>query len=250
MKRSLLIMLLSALLVVPVMAGTGPADVANTPHNLTDNNPDFLLAITYGSTNEDEICVFCHTPHGGSLDAALWNRDLTSISGAGVFTHYTSATLSTAGGLATTNRAVNPESLVCLSCHDGSISVGDTLFNNGGVTPDNNIVDVQPGFGGPGPRIGGTIATTNDTGDLSDDHPISFSYSAVFTDKPGTLQTVAYVEGTKGLVLYGANENVECTTCHDPHVSYITAYGGDADYDPFLAIPNTGSDMCLSCHIK
>ncbi len=247
MRSISLTLLLSLLLSLPVFAGTGPQDIANTPHNLTASNPDFLIAITYGATNEDEICVFCHTPHGGALNGPLWNRDVSSISGAAQYTHYTSATLSSAVGAA--NRAVNDESLLCLSCHDGSIGVGDSLLNTGGVTPDNTAVKVQPGFSGPGPRIGGSIADTNDTVDLSDDHPISFSYSAVLADKPGTLRSVSHVEDT-GMVLFGGSETVECSTCHDPHVSYITAYGGDADYDPFLSIPNSGSDMCLSCHIK
>ena len=41
----------------------------------------------------------------------------------------------------------------------------------------------------------------------------------------------------------GQTENepfVECASCHDPHTSNAT----------FLRIPNTGSAVCLACHVK
>lgn len=245
-KKVALICLGVLLTVVSAMAGTGPQKVEYTPHNLSSGADDFWFGM-YKATNEDEICVFCHTPHGGSLDGPLWNRDLTPHTG---YTHYTSDTLSSTVGAS--NRVVNPKSLLCLACHDGSIGVGDNLLNTGGVVPDNDTVKVQTGFGIPGPQLGASLADMASTTDLSDDHPISFSYADVLADKPGTLNPVASVEAT-GMVLFGAGENVECSTCHDPHVSYIVdaAFpGADADYDPFLAIPNTASGMCLACHIK
>lgn len=253
MVKKLTLILLGGLLAVSsVMAGTGPQKVEYTPHNFSSTADNFWFS-QYKSTNEDEICVFCHTPHGGSLDGPLWNRDLTPNTG---YTHYTSDTLSSAVGAS--NRAVNSESLVCLACHDGSIGIGDNLLNPGGVIPDNDTTKIQIGWNAnlaisvPGPQIGASLSNLTSNTDLSDDHPISFSYSAVLADKPGTLNSVASVE-TAGLVLFGAGENVECSTCHDPHVSYIVdaAFpGADAAYDPFLAIPNTGSSMCLTCHIK
>jgi len=249
MIKKLTLTVLGILSVAAVaLSGTGPQGVFYTPHNLSSSQPDVLLRTLYSASNEDEVCVFCHTPHGGSLDGPLWNRDVSGISGTNVYTHYSSDTLSSQVGAS--NREVSERSLLCLSCHDGSISMGD-IINTSGVTPNNTIKYVQPGFGGnPGPKIGGVYGDVSQTTDLSDDHPISFSYSDVLTDKPGTLQTVTHVEDTQNMVLYGASEMLECSTCHDPHVNYLTFFGGDADYDPFLAIPNTNSDMCLSCHIK
>lgn len=245
-KKMMLLVALLGLLVPSVFAGTGPANIANTVHNLSISAP---ATSPYYSLNEDQICVFCHTPHGGTLDAPLWNRDLSTLAGAGKFQHYTSATLSSAVGA--NNRAVNNESLTCLSCHDGSIGVGDIINASANGTPDTqNFLIQTAASSNPGPRIGSSRALlgagSTATFDLRDDHPISFSYSAVLADKPGTLQAVSYVETTQQLVLFGAAENVECATCHDPHVDYIS----NPQYDPFLAIPNTGSDLCLSCHIK
>jgi len=51
------------------------ADVANTTHNLGSNGPG---PNTFSGTAE--ICVFCHTPHGGDSTASvpLWNKALGS----------------------------------------------------------------------------------------------------------------------------------------------------------------------------
>lgn len=248
MKKLTLILLGLILTGTSALALTG---IANTPHNFTDTQEDFTLWSVYSATNEDELCVFCHTPHGGSLDGPLWNRDVSAIDGAGYYTHYSSETLSTSlSGQA--GRAVNGPSLTCLSCHDGSIGVGDNLLNNGGVIPDNdgatigNLYNADLNLDIPGPKIGTSIAAlqgADSTTDLSDDHPISFSYNGVQAEKSSGFQIDTYVTG-QGLTLYGGN--VECSTCHDPHVDYIT----DTTLDPFLRISNAGSAMCLACHIK
>lgn len=256
MRTLIFIILVLLLAAGAAVAGTGPQKIQNTIHNFSSTAYYDGL---YNAGNEDEICVFCHTPHGGSLDGPLWNRDLTPHTG---YTHYSSESLSTVGGLSDDTRTVNSESLLCLSCHDGTISMGDNLLNTSGVIPDNDIgYMVQLGWNNvlgvvvPGPQVGASYdglqgATTSHT-DLSDDHPISFSYSAVQAARPLTLN--ADVDGKiGGMVLFGVDKNVECATCHDPHVNYDTDVDVAADplYDPFLAIPNTNSGMCLACHIK
>jgi len=221
-----------------------------TPHNLSSQ--PIGGTDPYVDTVEDQLCVFCHTPHGGTLDAPLWNRDLSSLQGASVFQHYASNTLSSTVGAA--SRAVNAESLTCLSCHDGSISVGDSLVNasvNG--TPSLVNTDIVLGLdGGPGARTGASRALMDagdldPTGDLRDDHPISFSYTLAYGDptNTGDLKLATEVEAA-GLTLFGTGKNVECATCHDPHVNYIQY----PEFTPFLAMTNSGSAMCLSCHIK
>ena len=246
--KKLILLLIGMLLAIPCW-GAKVHEISKTKHNLSTTAPPGPFGPSLYQSDETEICIFCHTPHGGSLDAPLWNRDISGIAGANVYQHYTSETLSSRVGA--TNRPVNTRSLLCLSCHDGSLGVGDNLLNMPGGQPSNWDVEVVPGFGRPGPRIGGSRADTTGTDNLSDDHPISFSYTFVAADpdKPDSLHPFADVEA-KGLVLFGADENVECSTCHDPHVNYDVDEGGDAAYDPFLAIPNTSSQMCLACHIK
>jgi cytochrome c553 len=237
-------------LALVLTAGSVMAGIEVTPHNLSVSQPDLTLFAAYSAWNEDEICVFCHTPHGGSLDAPLWNRDHSAINGTSYYTHYNSDTISSVISTSQT-RAVNGPSLSCLSCHDGSIGVGDNLLNLSGPQPDNDnkkiphIFNADLGIDVPGPKVGAIIGDVTSTTNLSDDHPISFSYSDVLTEKgTGAFQSVAYVTTTQGLTLYGGN--VECATCHDPHVDYIA----DPTLDPFLRISNAGSAMCLSCHKK
>jgi hypothetical protein len=253
-KSILVTLVLLALGAVPVLAVKGTPNVANTVHNLSVSGPDIMLA----STNEEEICIFCHTPHGGSLTGPLWNR----ANSAQVYTHYTSSTLSTQVA-ASRGTNIYDESRLCLSCHDGSISMY-TVMNASNVTGAQpvmawNLPGLMRGSTGltQGPRIGmgrNADGTVNEIStDLSDDHPISFKYLPVLTDAAkdsNRLQTIAYAEG-QGVRFFpigaaDADKRVECSSCHDPHVDYTTA----AAYTPFLITPNAGSALCLACHNK
>lgn len=193
-------------------------------------------------TGITEVCVFCHTPHNGAAGkgAPLWNRSTPTRS----YTMYSSQTMS----------AVNPTdaqgpqgvSALCMSCHDGvtAIAVG-TLLNPPGDGPVTavpttyqSIGELYTGSGFPsawGPNIGNQTVSTGAI-DLSDDHPISFVYP---TNAPGVRPTRL---NSDKLRLFGASKNmVECATCHLVH---------DNANEPFLAMPNADSAMCLSCHDK
>jgi len=236
------------LTVASIAWGKGIGNVANTIHNLSTGAPYAYY----------EVCVFCHTPHGGLLTGPLWNHSLPSASS---FTHYNSATISGyLSGLSAT-RDVNDESLLCMACHDGSVAI-DHLINNPnslngdpitfyGGTSDVEIVDMLGGFNAS--RIGASMGTPAGTGDLSDDHPISFSYDDVLSDpmysaggsKDGELWPVGTAVGNE-VRFFGSTNRVECSSCHDPHVDYIA----QPTYAPFLITPNTGSALCLACHNK
>ena len=43
--------------------------IVNSVHNLSVSGPGSVIA-----TSEDEVCVFCHTPHNSSPRQPLWNR--------------------------------------------------------------------------------------------------------------------------------------------------------------------------------
>ncbi|WP_305041946.1 hypothetical protein [Geoalkalibacter sp.] len=238
-------------------AAMGPQKVARTVHNLSTSS-EWM----YKADNEDEICIFCHTPHGGSLNGPLWNR---ALPGAMEFTHYTTATLDSVAGGA--NRALSDESLLCMSCHDGAMAVNHVLnpSNRTGVQPtmmggqDVAIVAIW-GIGG---RIGDVVDELNfpqgETRNLTDDHPISFSFDAVRTAYQGAgrgnqLHSAADAIAA-GVRFYSGGNRVECGSCHDPHVNYDSTIPmgdptADEDYRPFLITPNIGSALCLACHNK
>jgi len=215
----------------------GPAGVANGLHNLSGSAP----AAGGYATDESEICVFCHTPHGAAGTGPLWNKP----NAAGPFTHYTTDT----PDLVDPNRVLSDQSKLCMSCHDGITSV-NTVINlpnsrtlpietNMSGSPDNPMI---PGWGAVNPVL--------DT-DLSNDHPISFSYDNVLTHYTNNsltgLDTVANAIA-EGVRFFGPSNFVECSTCHDPHVDYTAS--GDVAYTPFLITPNAGSNLCLACHTK
>lgn len=227
------------------VASTSFAAIQNTKHDLSFFTTAWPGSPSY-QTDETHVCIFCHTPHGGSLSGPLWNR---SNPAAGAFTMYNSAYAwkTELNSVAT----VNDESLLCLSCHDGSIAV-NSLLNTG------NILGGQPnvlenygsptyiaGTTGSSKRTGGTQDLPNSTGHLEDDHPISLNYVNAVSDQTvnGTnaLQTLAYAKG-QGIEFFGNNQEfLECSSCHDVH---------DNSFPPFLIMSNSGSGMCLSCHIK
>jgi hypothetical protein len=242
----------------------GTAGVVNGVHNLSKTGVDPWNK-TEGSsmyvTLTDQICVFCHTPHGGSMAGALWNKGDPGSS----WRNYNSATMSIDTGVSPLNRTPNAEYMICLSCHDGSISVNHVINlpnDRDGATiktefsgSDESIIYNDMSTGGPGRRIGASWASTFDSGDLSDDHPISFSYNQVLSSddykpggfKEGELNDVTSArDNGNGVEFFTTFNNVECPSCHDPHVDYIS----DPAYEPFLIMPNSNSDLCLACHNK
>lgn len=210
------------------------AAIAFTAHDLSSLNttPGFLYR-----SNEPEICVFCHTPHGGNLTGPLWNKPVPA---AGAFTFYRSSDALKVELNSVTS--VNDESLLCLACHDGSIAVNNLL--NFGLTGAQPFIPPTPGdrfiMGTPGAnrRIGGWDGNVNDTGHLEDDHPISLNYAQAQSDNPTGLTAIGSVD--PAIRFFGGNR-LECSSCHDVH---------DNSIPPFLNKDNTGSALCLSCHIK
>ena len=96
-------------------------DVASTKHNLSVGSSPSGSDPTSGNVLVDygEICVYCHTPHGGAVEAPLWNRAF----GSGPYQMYTSATIDM-----TQDTDPTGVSAACLSCHDGTIGL-DVITN-------------------------------------------------------------------------------------------------------------------------
>ncbi len=230
-----------------------------------------------GSTaNTDQVCVFCHTPHGADTTAPvpLWNKVLGS-GDTPPFTRYSS--LSTPS-FDSQEAPVGSVSLACLSCHDGTQAM-DVVINgpgSGNYNPAGSEVDpVGIGImtGEPVPNLGE---------DLSNDHPISMQYGgggATVSDPDGTFagtlgdpdffppekgtlngQPVWWVNSNVGtaarektdMLLYARDDLgtvqpfVECGSCHDPHNSSTQGPGSVA----FLRTSNAASAVCVACHDK
>lgn len=274
-RRVLAAVLATGILAVGTLVDAGQGNIRMTVHNMS-NIQTFAGRHFYSDTVE-QICVFCHTPHNAQPSVPLWNK----VNPTQAFRMYTSSQSLSAAAKAVT--APGPESLLCLSCHDGRTAI-NVLHNSNVGTPLGNDKEVSiagkaatdDGLGLPGVQMhidmggmGGTYrANIGKTGEataaqayagnnLMDDHPISFSYSVAQGQKPTALKPIETPKA-QGFRFYGSNNRMECSTCHDPHVDYGMDYDGNPTLSPtgntklkpFLVRDNVGSAMCLACHNK
>ncbi|WP_305044173.1 cytochrome c3 family protein [Geoalkalibacter sp.] len=214
------------------------ASISGTAHDLSSGG-----SAAFRSTNVDEICVFCHTPHAASTqvtNAPLWNRPDAAALVVGDL--YQGSSLTTHSLPATVLAAVNAsDARLCLSCHDGAsmaaaVLVNPPNYNDSGVpmNPDGSEV----AYTGTG-EITGFANLYRDSQKLKDDHPIGMNYESVVTDTTGKFKN----KGATGLRFFGAGENIMwCATCHNVHTH--------DQGEPFLAKGNSGSALCLACHDK
>lgn len=98
--------------------------IENTRHNLSMSYSETARTVMGAIARNDygEVCIYCHTPHGANkqINAPLWNR---TINNSGTYTIYDKPT--------TLMRPIGqpgPNSLTCLSCHDGTIAI-DSILN-------------------------------------------------------------------------------------------------------------------------
>jgi predicted CXXCH cytochrome family protein len=196
--------------------------VIGSKHDFSATGPN----ATYKGTNT-QVCVYCHAPHNTSTTSQpLWNHATT----AATYTMY-----GTGGNPSSTLNATLAQpgvvSKLCLSCHDGTVAI-DSF---GGATGTNFAT-------------GNVLLGT----DLSNDHPIGFSYdAALVTADPGlrpVTSTATIGTGNTGTIdtkmLFSSK--MECASCHDVHNST----SGTAVESKLLRITTVGSALCITCHVK
>ncbi len=160
------------------------ASVVNTKHNLGSSNS----ASSNHTTATTEICIFCHTPHGGDQTtfAPIWNRatgttDYTRFSALGRLTFDAK------------EAPIGSVSAACLSCHDGTQSMDSVINSSGSDTIGRLDTGAGNGSWSQGRAMGnGSFAQANGAWDgslmprgdmvflgtdLSNDHPISMQYA-------------------------------------------------------------------------
>ncbi|MGB2603620.1 MAG: cytochrome c3 family protein [Candidatus Sulfotelmatobacter sp.] len=192
------------------------ADVLGS-HNLSPGSPSPVTGTISAP------CLYCHAPHSGigaTLPVPLWSQKLSSVQSYQV---YTSSTM-----VNQTNPSppLGSDSTLCLSCHDGTVAPGT----------------LQPW--GQVPMVGSMNASDVLGTNLQTVHPFSFVLPlkanpadlvpSLTANPPSTADTTGAVTLING--------NVECTSCHNPHVQNIDPNSS------FLVINNSSSALCLACH--
>jgi len=178
-------------------------------HNLSP--PSGASVYSQGSLG----CTFCHAPHSGLGGVSpLWNQTLSKST----YTPYSSTTYVERGN---TQPTLGVTSSLCLSCHDGTVAVGQSAaYGTLPVTGSMNSIDSF------GTNLGGT-------------HP----FSLILPMKDASNLVSSLVSQGKTADPTGAvkliNGNIECTSCHDPHVQ-----GADKIAQNFLVRDSTSGQMC------
>lgn len=197
-------------------ASSALAAISGSKHDFVGGNAGNVTVYGTEATGTTS-CQFCHTPHKASTTnaaAPLWNR--AELGATVLFTMYDSTKIS-----ATVAATPGSASLTCLSCHEGSVAIGQTL---------NSATSLLSG---------GTATMIVDTGmmkigtNLNDDHPVAITYPTAGVSGKFPAGTAT---GVASFTLYSSR--IECATCHDPH---------DDTEGNFLRTPAAG--LCSECHI-
>lgn len=199
---------MALLLVSMIIIHEANGGIAATKHNLSVSGSGTVRA-----TNQRDMCIFCHIPHNFNPTNSGWNHAL----GASYYTPYSSSTAAASPG------QPNGTSVLCLSCHDGTIALGNLISEPMPIPMQGGITTLPPGD-----SVLGT--------DLSDDHPISFAYNWGLTSRREDLVDQSALTGTVKLDRLG---RLQCTSCHDPH---------DDRNGKFLTVQNRGGALCMTCH--
>lgn len=213
--------------VAGVMAGSSrlalsqQGGVASTVHNLSASGPGEIRALA-----ETEVCKFCHVPHNAVVPEPLWGHELSTA-------QYVLPKLRDNDGGFRAVPQPDGSSRLCLSCHDGTVALGEVAGSAIQMAADQRVGPGRRGFLGE---------------DLSGSHPISF----VVSDAKSVTVDEGRDMGIKSLALIRSDPDVrldergkmQCTTCHDPHKDVYYRKGAV----PRFWVKPTVGEVCLTCH--
>ncbi|HTT66171.1 MAG TPA: cytochrome c3 family protein [Bryobacteraceae bacterium] len=162
-------------------------------------------------------CHYCHAPHNGIGGATpLWNQKLSQQT----YKTYTSSTYKETGEA---KLVAGNDSLLCLSCHDGTVAPGQTQAY-GRIAMSGKMKDADI-FG---PSLQGS-------------HPNSLVLP--IKDDPELVKSLVAAGKTADPTVRLIKGNIECNTCHDPHVQSTDKLSPN-----FLVRDGSRGQLCLACH--
>ena len=195
-------------------------------------------------SNYGMSCVYCHIPPDRE------GADSTDLGGIPGFNRFKPALhqfdLYDSNTIDNKVRSPSPISLLCLSCHDGTMGVDMTVFRPNGwrtsedaalhlkINGANDLYSCGKCHNG---REAHNIAIKHIGTDLQNDHPISMTYAGL-THKDADFRPPDGPYGfDNGVKLY--DSRVECASCHNVH-----------NPDVNLLLRVSADRLCETCHIK
>lgn len=217
--------------------------ILGSKHDLTSLNKRAGVEAMGGLAFSDygNACIYCHLPpeeadtpaRPGQIDG--WNR-IRPITAD--YELYDSPTFDSYPG------RPNDISLLCLSCHDGTMAVDRVVhtskaWNSGDDMTLHMKLSTTDDLNSCGKCHDGSVAhdiTAKAIGtSLRDDHPISIRYAGLGTNING-FRTADSPQGfDNGIKLFEGN--IECATCHDIH-----------NPDARMLLRTDGEKLCTTCH--
>lgn len=203
---------MSALLLAGVALAQMGGDVIGM-HDLSPGGASPIRGTRNGS------CTYCHVPHSGNGNLApLWNQKLSTAT----YTTYNSTSYQQKSNQ---QMPLGSDSGLCLSCHDGTVGLADTVLFGQMPTSGSWVMGDQFGT------------------QLQGSHPFSLKKPLQDSiDLTSTLVSQGKTADSTGAVRLILG-NVECTSCHNPHVQAVDKVSMN-----FLVRDGSNGQICLACH--
>lgn len=241
-RQGLSALLIGMLVSGGVLAGT----ILGSKHDFTGLNQRAGVVAMSGVAFSDygNPCVYCHLPpEKAGVDSSEiggipgWNRFQPAANG---YALYDSRTLDNKV------KTPSPISLLCLSCHDGTMAVDMTVFKPDGfnsaqdsalhmrLNGGNDLMNCGKCHNGVAAH---SIEIKHLGTDLQNDHPISMNYGGLTPNDQDYWPPDNEYGFANGVKLY--ENRVECATCHNVH-----------NPDVNLLLRVGAERLCETCHIK
>jgi len=183
------------------------------------------------------LCNYCHVAHKFASDSGLgstgpaqllWNHTLSSSTAYTAYSSWTQQATDIKSLQSTgTDADLNNPSIMCMSCHDGTVALNSTYTG---------------AIGSPGTLASNFIINP---ADANKTHPVNFTYDATLAANAG-MKVPAGANGvdanTNAVVPLFAGK-MQCSTCHEPHTNSHLLFRNFAK-----VYTATNGSWCLYCH--
>jgi predicted CXXCH cytochrome family protein len=179
--------------------------IASAARGVAGSKHDFSLL----TGRPADLCTACHVPHVQTAQAQPDQEESFALAFYRV------------GGqrevLVPDRYMPGPTSLICLSCHNGTVAASTVASSHVLLAGRREGFDAADGF-------------------ATRDHPIGVEYPA----HAKGYRSRSEVAGAGKIVL--PEGRIECISCHDPH--------NQSGVEKMLVQSNRRSALCLACHVK